>query len=148
MPSIAIVGAAADPVYLDQLRVQAFEQPVDFQVDVPEIAPWYQQSEVVLFPTVMDEGFGFTAVEGMACGKPVIWFDQPAIREATGGQGVPVPRGDVAALREAMMGLMDDPQRRARLGLQARHHVEAHLSWESVWARYEAVLGSIAGRAG
>ena len=145
---LTIVGAAADPVYLDQLKVQSFEQPVDFQVDVPEIAPWYQQADVVLFPTVMDEGFGFTAVEGMACGKPVIWFDQPAIREATGGHGQPVPRGDVQALRQAMMGLMDDPERRLQLGQDARRHVEAHLSWTRVWERYETVLGSIARREG
>lgn len=140
---LSVVGAAADPVYLDQLKVQSFEQPVDFHVDVPEIAPWYQQADVVLFPTVMDEGFGFTAVEGMAAGKPVIWFDQPAIREATGGHGLPVPRGDVQALRQAMMTLMDDPEQRTRLGDQARRHVEAHLSWGSVWERYETVLRSI-----
>lgn len=140
---LTVVGAAADRVYLDQLKVQGFEQPVDFHVDVPEIAPYYQQADVVLFPTVMDEGFGFTAVEAMACGKPVIYFDQPAIREATGGIGVAVPRGDTQALRDAMMRLMDDPEERRRLGVEGRRYVEAHRSWTSVWERYETVLESI-----
>ena len=99
---LTIVGAVADPVYLDQLRIQAHDQPVQFALDVAEIAPYYQNADIVLYPTVMEEGFGFTAVEGMACGKPVIWFDQPAIREATGGIGVPVPRGDVDAMRDAL----------------------------------------------
>ena len=44
--------------------------------DVEDIVPWYQGADVVLFPTLMEEGFGFTAVEGMACGKPVIYYDQ------------------------------------------------------------------------
>lgn len=145
---LTLVGAAADPVYLDQLRVQSFEQPVDIDIDVPEIAPYYQRADVVLFPTVMDEGFGFTAVEGMSCGKPVIYFDQPAVREATGGHGLAVPRGDVAALRQAMIELMDDPQRRARLGEEARRHVVGHLSWEAVWERYDTVLSSIARTSG
>ncbi len=141
---LTIVGAAADPVYLDQIRVQAFEQPVDFATDVPEMAPYYRDADVILFPTVMDEGFGFTAVEGMACGRPVIWFDQPAIREATGGLGVPVPRGDTQALRDAMVRLMDDPDLRRSLGDAGRAHVVAHCSWTSVWQRYEDVLASIA----
>ena len=140
---LTIVGAGSDPVYLDQLRVQSFGQPVQFEVDVPEIAPYYQQADVVLFPTVMDEGFGFTAVEGMACGKPVIYFDQPAIREATAGHGIAVPRGDIGALRQAMMRLMDDPALRLRLGRDGLRHVQAHRSWDTVWERYETVLTSI-----
>jgi len=142
--SLTLVGAAADTVYLDQIRVQAVGQPVRIETDVPRIEPFHQGADVVLFPTVMDEGFGFTAVEGMACGKPVIWFDQPAIREATGGLGLAVPRGDVQALRAAMMALMDDPARRERLGQEGRAYVEANLSWPSVWARYEEVLRDIA----
>lgn len=143
--TLTLVGAAADPVYLDQIRVQAVGQPVRIEVDVPRIEPFHQGADVVLFPTVMDEGFGFTAVEGMACGKPVIWFDQPAIREATGGNGLPVARGDVLALRAAMMALMDDPARREELGQAGRAYVEANLSWASVWERYEAVLRSMTG---
>jgi len=141
---LTLVGAVADSTYLDQLRVQAHEQPVDFAIDVPEIAPYYRAADVILFPTVMTEGFGFTAVEGMASGKPVIWFDQPAVREATGGIGVPVPRGDVDGLRDAMKALMDDPARRAELATEGRRHVEENLGWDRVWARYEDVLGQIA----
>lgn len=140
---LSIVGSVVDRVYLDQLRVQAFNQPVEFALDVPDIVPWYQAADVVLFPTVMEEGFGFTAVEAMACGKPVIWFDQPAVREATGGIGIAVPREDVAAMRKPMMGLMDDPEERARIGAEGRAWVVANLGWGRVWRRYEAVLEGI-----
>ncbi|MCB9777300.1 MAG: glycosyltransferase family 4 protein [Alphaproteobacteria bacterium] len=140
---LTVVGAAADPVYLDQVRVQAFDQPVDFATDVPDIAPYYRDADVILFPTVMDEGFGFTAVDAMAAGRPCIWFDQPAIREATGGIGVAVPRGDVVALRDAMKALMDDPDARARIGREGRAFVLAQRSWAAVWQRYEAVLAGI-----
>lgn len=140
---LSIVGSVVDRVYLDQLRVQSYNQPVDFALDVPDIVPWYQSADIVLFPTVMDEGFGFTAVEAMACGKPVIWFDQPAVREATGGIGVAVPREDVAAMRKPMMRLMDAPEERARLGAEGRAWVEANLGWDKVWRRYEAVLEGV-----
>jgi len=141
-----IVGATADAVYLDQVRVQAFDQPVRFTVDVPDIVPHIQSADVVLFPSVMAEGFGFTAVEAMSCGKPVIWSDQPAIREATGGIGLSVPPGDVDALRKAMMHLMDNPGEREELGQLGRDWVEQNHSWDGVWAQYERVLATARGR--
>lgn len=141
---LVVVGAVADAHYRDQLKIQAYNQPVELAHDVPEIAPFYQRADVILFPSMMEEGFGFTAVEGMACGKPVIWFDQPAVREATGGLGLAVPRGDVDGLRDAMVHLMDHPEERARLGAEGRAFVEARYDWDGVWERYERVLEGLA----
>lgn len=137
--SLTIVGAAPDPIYVDRLKLEGFQQPVSFHFDVPDIVPYYQNADVIVFPTLMEEGFGFTAVEGMACAKPVIWCDQPAIREATGAIGIPVPRDDADALKKAMVKLMDDPAERARLGAAGREYVESR-SWVRVWERYAAVL--------
>jgi glycosyltransferase involved in cell wall biosynthesis len=140
---LRIVGTAPDSRYLDFLRTQAEGHPVEFHVDVPDIVPWYQRCDAVLFPTMMTEGFGFTAVEGMACGRPVIWSDQPPVREATGGIGVPFRQGDVGALRDAIAQLMDQPERCARLGREGRAFVDGHYDWSSVWRRYETVLASM-----
>ncbi|MCP4806591.1 MAG: glycosyltransferase family 4 protein [Proteobacteria bacterium] len=137
---LTVVGAVDDRVFFDQLKVQAWDQPVTVTGDVPEIAPYYQDADVVLFPTLMQEGFGFTAIEAMACGRPVIWSDQPAIREATGGIGRAVPQGDVVAMRAAMIELMDDPAERRRLGEAGRAFVEERYGWDGVWLRYERVL--------
>lgn len=144
---LTLVGAVADQVYLDQLRVQAFGQPVSFALDVPDMAPYLQSADIALFPTIMREGFGFSAVEAMATGIPVIWFDQPAIREATGGVGLPVTREDVDGLRAAIMSLVDDPAARARIGREGRDWCERHHRWEDVWSRYEQILGAIASKA-
>lgn len=141
--ALTIVGAAADPRYLDQLKVQAYNLPVTFAPDVPDIVPYYQDADVIVFPTLMEEGFGFTAAEGMACGKPVIWSDQPAIREATGGIGLPIPMDDADALKKAMWSLVEDPARRRALGEEGRRHIESR-AWSRVWERYEAVLRGIA----
>lgn len=137
---LTIVGAVADGVYLDRIRVQAYGQPVEIATNVPAIEPYYQGADVILFPTVMTEGFGFTAVEGMACGKPVIWFEQPAVREATGGIGLAVEQGNAQAMRNAMMKLIDDADLRAKMGESGLKYVRQHLSWQRVWQRYEDVL--------
>ncbi|MCB9765544.1 MAG: glycosyltransferase family 4 protein [Alphaproteobacteria bacterium] len=142
---LVIAGAAADPIFVDQLRIQAYNQPVEILTNVPRIAPIHQGADVILFPTLMEEGFGFTAIDGMACGKPVIWSDQPAVREATGGVGFPVPQGDVEAMRDAMRQLMDDPDLRAKVGAEGRAFVEQRYAWDRTWARYEAVLQGIMG---
>jgi len=141
---LIIAGAVGDRAYLDQIRVQAYNQPVRFELDLPDLAPIYREADVILFPSTMEEGFGFTAVEGMASGRPVIWFDQPAVREATGGIGLPVPRGDVDGLRAAMLRLLDDGPLRVRLGLEGRRYCEERRSWSAAWARYEALLERLA----
>ena len=140
---LTLVGAADDPIFVDQLKLQAWGQPVELLTDVADIAPYVQQADVALFPTLMREGFGYTAIEAMACGKPVIWSDQPAIREATAGIGLPVPQGDVEAMRAAMRRLMEDPALAASIGAEGRRLVEARYDWAAVWARYEALLLSL-----
>ncbi len=140
---LRIVGTVADEHYLEQLRAQAEGQPVEIHTDVPDIVPWYQRCDAVVFSTMMTEGFGFTAVEGMACGRPVIWSDQPPVREATGGIGLPFRQGDVTALRDTIATLLDDPDLAERLGREGRAFVAGHYDWSSVWARYENVLGSM-----
>jgi glycosyltransferase involved in cell wall biosynthesis len=139
---LTIVGALSDRIYGDKLRIQAFHQPVDFAFDVPEMAPYYQQADVVLFPSLMEEGFGYTAVEGMACGKPVIWGDQPAVREATGGIGIPVPQDDADALKRAMLQLAEQSELRKQLGEKGREFVERY-RWDQVWGRYAKLLEGI-----
>jgi glycosyltransferase involved in cell wall biosynthesis len=137
---LRIVGAVADQRYIDQLKVQARHQPVSFHPDVDDIVPYYQQADAVLYPTLMIEGFGFTAVEAMACGVPVLWSEQPAIREATGGIGHAVPMDDPVALRDRIAACLDDREALVRIGRAGRTYVEARYDWTAVWARYEAVL--------
>lgn len=136
---LLIVGALSDRIYADKLRIQAYHQPVEFHFDVPDMVPYYQAADVVLFPSLMEEGFGYAAVEGMACGKPVIWADQPAVREATGGIGLAVPQDDAEALKRAMLQLAGDPQLRRRLGEEGRRFVERY-RWDQVWGQYERLL--------
>jgi glycosyltransferase involved in cell wall biosynthesis len=145
---LSIVGTAEDPAYLGRLRRLARGLPVEFHLDVPDVVTWYQQADVVIFPTLMREGFGFTAVEALACGRPVIASDQDAIREATGGLAIPVPQGDAAALAVAIETLSLDPDLRERLGREGRDWVVGHASWDAAWNAYEEMLGRIAAEAG
>jgi len=140
---LTIAGAVGDRVYLDQLRVQGFDQPVSFVLDPPQMAPVLQSADVVVVPSIVEAGFSTTAVEAMACGVPVVWFDRPALREATGGRGVSVPPDDVPALRSALRDLIHGTEERKRLGAEGRRHVESTMAWDRVWEQWNQLFRSM-----
>lgn len=136
---LQVVGSVVDPTYLHHLKMAADGEPVEFATEVASMVPYYQQADLVLFPTLMAEGFGYAAIEAMACARPVVWSEQPAIREATGGIGVPtVPTA------EALMGVINDyvahPRRFSHHGRKGRAFVEERYEWSRVWRRYEEAL--------
>jgi glycosyltransferase involved in cell wall biosynthesis len=138
-----IVGAATDRVFLDRLRVQAWGLPVRIVPDAPDMAVWLARARVVLLPTRMDEGFGLVALEAQAHGVPVVAFDQPALREATGGHARFVPSGDVPALRDALRALLVDAPARVALGEAGRAWARGR-TWSEAWAGVAAVLRGVA----
>ncbi len=86
----------------------------------------YRAADIFLMPS-HGEAFGMMAVEAMACGTPVISYDDCSLPEVTGapGIGIAVPRGDRVALAGAIRALAMDPEDRARRGLAARAMAEA-----------------------
>ncbi len=139
-----IVGAVADGEYLASLRRDAEGLRVAFHTDVDDIVPHYQGAHLILFPTMMEEGFGYTAAEGMACAKPVVHFHCAAVDEACGGAAVAVPAGDTSAMAGAAAELLADPARCRALGEAGRQRVLDTFSWDAVWARYRDVLEQVA----
>ena len=145
---LVVAGAAADPVYVDRLRVQSWKLPVTIRTDVPDLAAEMRAADVIVAPSRMEEGFGLTVLEGMACGKPVLAFDQPAVREACGadaggGGCVLVPMDDVVALRDAMQALALDPVRRQALGASGQAWARER-TWSRAWEGYATVLARCA----
>lgn len=140
--SVDIVGSVSDRIYADQVGLQAWNLPISFHFDVPDVAPFYQRADLAVFPTRMPEGFGYAAVEAMACGLPVVAFSDPAVIEATGGLAITVPRDDIPALRDAILGLARDAAERRRLGDAGRAWVQRY-RWEGVWLAYERVLAGV-----
>jgi glycosyltransferase involved in cell wall biosynthesis len=68
--------------------------------------------------------------EYMAMGKPIAAYDLPETRFTAGEAAVYVPSGDPDAYAEAIIGLLDDPGRRAEMGRIGSERVRARFEWE------------------
>lgn len=126
-------------------RVPENVSVIDHYCPTDEVARYLASSDVLLHAGDQ-ETFGLVVLEAMASGIPVV-----AVRAGALAEIVPFnagrlcrphdPRAMAATVRELFEGDA------ARLGQQARQHVEAHHAWDAVvaglLAHYHAVLGSI-----
>jgi len=115
---------------------------IRLHVSQEELAELYASAEVAVCASLF-EGFGFPAAEAMASGLPLVAARGGALPEVVGDAGVLVPVADAAALAAAVNALLDDPQRRARLGRLARERVLARFQWDQAAARVEAVYREV-----
>jgi glycosyltransferase involved in cell wall biosynthesis len=88
-------------------------------IDRDRLADLLSSTQIFLLPTYY-EGFGLSLLEAMASGHACLCYDIPVVREVLDDCGVLVPRGDAAALVDALARLVGDP------GAVARHAALAH----------------------
>jgi glycosyltransferase involved in cell wall biosynthesis len=87
-----------------------------------ELVQAYQRSDALLFPSRF-EGFGYAALEAMACGKPVIAANNSALPELVipGVSGLLCDPDDIDCYISACRQLGNDPALAQELGDNARH---------------------------
>lgn len=85
-------------------------------------------------------------MEYMALGKPIVQFDLLEGRFSARDASLYVRRNDPHAMARGIVTLLDDPERRARMGAYGRHRVEHELEWRhevpKLLAAYEALFGA------
>ena len=85
-----------------------FEGRVDSPVDA------YHAGSIVAL-TSISEGFPYTVVEAMACGRTVVCTNVGGVAEAVADAGIVVPPRDVAGIADACVRLLTDDDLRHRL---------------------------------
>lgn len=70
----------------------------------------YASADCFLFPS-FEEGFGLPPLEAMASGTPVVCSDRPSLPEVVGDAAVMRGPDDAAALADAVVELLSDPER-------------------------------------
>jgi glycosyltransferase involved in cell wall biosynthesis len=98
-------------------------------LDDATIAAFFRRAAAVTYPS-LEEGFGLPALEGLACGAPVVTSEGSALAEVVGDAALLVPPGDSDALAGAIARLLDDSalSQRLRVAGPAR---AAQFTWEA-----------------
>ena len=111
-----------------------------------ELAALVGSAEVACVPSLY-EGFSLPTVEAMACETPLVVSRAGAIPEVVGPDGLCadlVTPGDVGELELALGALLDDPERRERMGRAGRERALTAFSWrvvaEATAAAYEQAV--------
>lgn len=110
---------------------------------MPEL---YARCDAVLVPSRY-EGFGYVALEAMACARPVIGFDGGALHEVCGDgeAAVLVPMGDETAIRQAILALANDEALASRMGEAGRQRALEHFGEAKAIGAYMSVYQRLIG---
>jgi len=154
---VAIVVAGEGMQRAELLALQkelGVDKTLRFLGEAPQerIAGWYRRADIVIVPSVpshgVEEATSIAALEGQACGRPVIATAIGGLPEIITHEvdGLLIPADDPAALAGAIERLAADPALAARLGAAAAARVEHERSHvhgaERYRAQYEALLAS------
>nr|WP_240895218.1 glycosyltransferase family 4 protein [Kineococcus siccus] len=107
-----------------------------------DLPAWYRWADVFCLPSYA-EGVPVVLMEAMATELPVVTTPVAGIPELVedGVSGHLVAPGDAAAVADALVRLVDDPQTRAALGRRGRARVLAEFAPETNARRLARLLG-------
>ncbi len=99
--------------------------------------------DIVVVPSRF-EGFGLTAAEAMAAGKPVVASDTSGLKEvvANGETGILFPVDDSSALLKALQKLIKDADLRMNLGAAGKKRVTEIFSFETFAKKINAIYSN------
>ncbi|HET8814098.1 MAG TPA: glycosyltransferase family 4 protein [Solirubrobacterales bacterium] len=133
---LRIVGTAPPP------EVRALAGPhVEVVADAPSVLPHLEEAAVVMAPVRTGGGMRMKVLQAMAAGKAVV--TTPRGTEGYTGFGVEPPLAvaeSEAEIAAATTVLLEDDERRLRLGERAREFAEGHHSPEAWAERLTAVF--------
>ena len=105
---------------------------------------YYSAAEVLVMPSHY-ESFGMVALEGMACGTPVIASEVGGLAYLVrdGETGFTIPASEPETLCEKLSWLLSNPELHRTMGLRAAEYAQSY-SWDKVATQvvqvYEKVL--------
>lgn len=113
------------------------------KVDQSSLVSLYSKAAILVMSS-LHEGFGLPAAEALSCETPVVVTTAGALPEVVDEScGILVAPGDVDALREAIVKLLNNPSLRARMGRNGRRRVVERFSWPVAAANTIAVYRDV-----
>ena len=122
-------------------------------VDHDKMPAYINMSDVAIGPLMANiDTFGSVPrkiLEYMACAKPVVTCEGGVSSDliADGYNGLLFDCNDIKELSSIILRLLNDPNLRRTIGMNARVHVEAFHDWDKIVGGFEKTLQEVAGKA-
>jgi glycosyltransferase involved in cell wall biosynthesis len=147
---LLVVGDGPDRGYLESMaNGMGIDGCIKWlgQRDPDEVVELYSIMDVVAVPSFF-EGFGFTAAEAMAAGRPVVASKVDGLMEVIrdGLNGLFVSPGDSQAVARAILELLLNPEKAASMGARGRQLVVNEFSLERFQSAILAAYAHYASR--
>ncbi|MDF9844987.1 MULTISPECIES: glycosyltransferase family 4 protein [unclassified Paenibacillus] len=127
-----VIGTPGDKSYYERcvrkVKLEGLTSRFKFYGYEDSLPSAYCAMDLLVVPSLIREGFGMTALEGMAFGKPVVAYDSGGLCEvlqAAGCGGLLAPAADISALAARVNSLLAEPGLAAATGSQARERIDA-----------------------
>ena len=145
-------GDALEDLRADCTR-RGLDQWVHFtgRVDHAAIGRWLSSADLGVTPDppseFNDRSTMNKTLEYMAHGLPVVASDLTETRRSAGEAALYVAGSDPAAFGDAILEVLDDPERAGSMGAVGRARIEGELSWRRQAETYVRVFDRLTGRA-
>ena len=144
---LVLVGDGPERAHTAQrARALGVAKSICFLGKRTDFVEYLKHADAFVLPSE-SESFGVAALEALSAGVPVCAYRVGGLPEVVNDAvGRLVAPFDIAALAAAVLEVVSDPTRHARLAQAARAHVLAHFRREPALDRYEAYYSEVLGR--
>ena len=147
--SIRPVLVVVSPRQKNHFRLQKLAQKLDLkvkfytQISTETLIKLYNQS-IATLAVAINEPFGLSVVESMACGTPVLAVDEGGFKETVldNQTGFLLPR-DIYVFADKLTQLLYQSDLRAKFSVASRHHVLNHLTWGQTVNKLDKIITEI-----
>lgn len=135
-----IYGSCNDIDYanmlVDKVNTLGLEDNVKFMGKTSKAAEAYNAADVVAL-TSLTEGFPFSIIEAMACGKPIVSTDVGGVKEALEGCGLLVKSRHPKEFSEALVSILTNPELKLKLSKKALERARVIFSRDAIVRQYD-----------
>jgi glycosyltransferase involved in cell wall biosynthesis len=125
--------------YLDEIKKKVksrgLENLMDFRGYVKDIQGYYNNCDVLIHPSNLDS-FSMVLLEAMASGKPVITRNIGGIPELVVENKTGFITNDMDVFIEYIEELMQDEDKKRKMGESGLRHVRSNFTWEKAAKKY------------
>ena len=115
-----------------------------FEGRITEVWRAYAAGHLVMLSSI-SEGFPFSIIEAMSCGRTTVSTDVGGVREAVGDTGLVVPPREPEKMAAAALTLLKDDERRLELGRLSRRRVSDRFTLRRSVDAFRTIYKELAG---